>query len=57
MAKRAVAAVYPLLLLLAAMSGCLSESAEDAPMVPDEVFVSEPTDTRECFEHDDQERC
>ena len=57
MGKRVVAAVYPLLLLMAAMSGCLSKSVEDAPQVPDEVFVAEPTDTRECFDHDDQERC
>ena len=57
MGKRAVATVYPLLLLMAAMSGCLSESVDDASPSPEEVFVAEPTDTRECFEHDGQERC
>ena len=46
MGKRAVAAVYPLLLLMAAMSGCLSEPVDEAPTPPDEVFVAEPTDTR-----------
>ena len=57
MGKRAVATVYPLLLLMAAMSGCLSESVDDASALPDETFTSEAMDERDCFEYDGQERC
>ncbi len=57
MGSRGVVTLYPLLLLMAAMSGCLSESVDDASTSPDEVFVYEPTDMRECFEYDDIERC
>ena len=57
MRSRILAALCPLLLLFAALSGCLSETLEVAPSSEVEVFVTEPVDVRECFEYDDKERC